>query len=204
MKKKNEVTPAATEPQVDNMITLKSRALVSSAASHSARRAVRTSRPCGGTVPSDSVLMPCSATIKNVTMATNYDGCTSYVDFRMREWGMDGQPRRIQTIVRRVLNEMEPAALLFLKDPRFEVMVLPGEHFAVWPYFTINRRRCIVKEAVALGLPPKDETRVLLVLGARSFEKEPVELLADYLRDGLGHVLLYLRAPKARTTAVTP
>jgi hypothetical protein len=29
MKKKNELTPAATEPQADNMITLKSRALVS-------------------------------------------------------------------------------------------------------------------------------------------------------------------------------
>jgi len=128
---------------------------------------------------------------------TNYDGCTSYVDFRMREWGMDEQPRRIQTIVRRVLNEMEPAALVFLKDPRFEVMVLPGEQFAVGPYFTIHRRRCIVKEATALGLPPKDETRVLLVLGARSFEKEPVERLADYLRDGLGHVLLYLHEPKA-------
>jgi hypothetical protein len=125
------------------------------------------------------------------------NGNKFYVDVRMKEWGMDEQPRRIQTIVRRVLNEMEAGALVFLKDPRFEVMVLPGEQFAVWPYFTINRRRCIVKEAIALGLPPKDETRILLVLGARSFEKEPVELLADYLRDGLGHVLLYLRSPKA-------
>ena len=139
----------------------------------------------------------CSATIMGVTMATTYHGCASYVDFRMREWGIDGQPRRIQTIVRRVLNEMEPEALLFLKDPRFEVMVLPGQQFTVWPYFPINRRRCIVQEAIALGLPPKDETRVLLVLGARNFEKEPAEWLANCLRDGLGHVLLYLRAPKA-------
>jgi hypothetical protein len=137
-------------------------------------------------------------------MATNYHGCTSYVDFRMREWGMDGQPRRIQATVRRVLNEMEPEALLFLKDPRFEVMVLPGEQFTVWPYFPINRRRCIVKEAIALGLPPKDETRVLLVLGLEVLRKNRRNgwRTASGMASGMSCYICVL--PRRRTTAVTP
>jgi hypothetical protein len=43
----------------------------------------------------------------------------TYVDFRMNEWGC------VQSSVRRVLNELDAEPLLALKDPRFEVMILP-------------------------------------------------------------------------------
>ncbi len=49
---------------------------------------------------------------------------TFYVGLRMQEWGMGEQSRRIQSSVRRVLNELTGEALLFLKDPRLEVKVL--------------------------------------------------------------------------------
>jgi hypothetical protein len=61
----------------------------------------------------------------------------TYTDFRMQEWRMGEQSRRIQTCVRKVLNELHPCALLFLKDPRFEVMVVPDHERTVWAYFPV-------------------------------------------------------------------
>jgi hypothetical protein len=63
----------------------------------------------------------------------------TYVDFRMAEWRMGEQPRRIQRSVRRVLTELHPTSLLMLKDPRMEVMVLPAEECNAWAYFPIRR-----------------------------------------------------------------
>jgi len=64
---------------------------------------------------------------------------------------------------------------------------------SVWAYFPIHRKR-----TVAQLFPPKPETRVLLVFGPPKAKGETVRFFEDALRDHLGHVLLYLRSPKAR------
>jgi hypothetical protein len=125
------------------------------------------------------------------------NGNKFYVDVRMKEWGMDEQARRIQTSVRRVLSELDAEALLSLKDPRLEVVVmpdvgLPGAELSVWASFPVHRRRIISRE-----LGPKPQTRVLLVFYPPSIKKHPRGFFEDYLRDALGHVLLYLRSPRA-------
>ena len=119
--------------------------------------------------------------------------CVFYVDARMNEWRMSEQPRRVRACVRRVMNELHATALLTLKDPRFEVRVLPEDVFSVWAYFPVHRRRSVAKR-----LHPKPETRILLVLSTAHLEKQPMRQSEDELRDHLGHTLLYLRNPKAR------
>jgi hypothetical protein len=103
---------------------------------------------------------------------------------------MAEQSPRLQTSVRKVLREVDPGALICLKDPRFEVMVAPApeEHFEVRAYFPVHRRRIIARE-----LHTKPQTRVLLVFSGNFADRTFFE---DCLRDHLGHVLLYLRAPK--------
>jgi hypothetical protein len=46
-------------------------------------------------------------------------------------------------------------------------------------------------------LLPRSDTRVLLVFGTASFERDKRKFFEECLRDHLGHVLLYLRSPKA-------
>ena len=70
---------------------------------------------------------------------------------------MDDQPRRIQSCVRKILNELSAEALLLLKDSRLEVMLRPEGDFSVWAYFPVHQRRLIAK-----ALRPKPQTRVLL------------------------------------------
>ncbi len=140
---------------------------------------------------------------------------TFYVGLRMQEWGMGEQSRRIQSSVRRVLNELTGEALLFLKDPRLEVKVLSDADLqrvaedgglrtsdgwkghpslmighSVWAYFPIGY--------IGRLLYPKPETCALLVFSAPQAKREQGKLFEDRLRDHLGHVLLYLRSPKAR------
>lgn len=113
-------------------------------------------------------------------------------DLRMKEWGVCEQSRPFQASVRRVLSELHPEALLSLKDPKLEVRIVPDEGHSVWAYFPVHRRRWIARE-----LRPKPETRVLLVFSTAGFRTEPAKMFQDRLRDHLGHVLLYLRSPKA-------
>ena len=107
---------------------------------------------------------------------------------------MNEQPRRIQACVRKVLNELPPEALLRLKDPRLEVKVLAENDFiSAWAYFPVHRRRCIARMCST-----RPETRVLLVFSTPVAQKESRKVFEDHIRDHLGHVLLYLRNPKAR------
>jgi hypothetical protein len=152
----------------------------------------------------------------------------TYVDGLMNEWQMDEKPRRLQACVRKVLGELSCEALLFLKHPSFEVLVLLEAEHAAWAYFPFSAKRLIGYELkhrkrvwtteatrrsylrnpsshipiwrrlIAQQAQPKRQTRVLLVLSATDFTKEPVRKLEGYLRDHLGHVLLYLRSPMAR------
>jgi len=128
----------------------------------------------------------------------------AYVSFLMQKWGMGKQSRPVQTCVRRVLNQLNDGPLLALRDPRLEVMVRPDERRPVWAYFPIHRKRTVVRR-----VQPRAGTRVLLLFGAAAFEEdlglfhhETGLTLAKTLEWGLahtlGHVLLYLRAPRGR------
>src|ERR1039457_3446524 len=78
----------------------------------------------------------------------------AYVDFRMHEWRMGEQSPRIQASVRKVLSELDPEALLSLKDPKLEVVVLPDDEHGVWASFPIHPR-------LPLCLPPADVMKAL-------------------------------------------
>jgi hypothetical protein len=47
-------------------------------------------------------------------------------------------------------------------------------------------------------LCPKNGTRAMLVMSTAGFAKEPPEALENYLRQDLGHILLFLRSRTAR------
>jgi hypothetical protein len=111
----------------------------------------------------------------------------------MQEWRMGKASDRIRASVRRVLEELECEALLFLRgEPKLEVMVRPKANFNVWAYFPVYKKRWIAQQC-----EPKPSTRVLLLFGEEQCEEEGAEALEDHLRDHLGHTLLYLRSPKA-------
>ena len=121
----------------------------------------------------------------------------SYADVLMQEWGMAEQSGRLQASFETVLSELTGEACLLLRDTRLEVAVLPrsitGAWDSVWAFFPIHRRRLVARR-----LKPKPETRILLVICPATAETEPSEAFEVYLRDHIGHVLLYLRDPKAR------
>jgi hypothetical protein len=111
----------------------------------------------------------------------------------MKEWGFDKQTAALQRSVRKVLNELESAALVFLNEPRFEVVVTPNNGFAAWAYFPVHRNRLVSRE---YNLKP--ETRVLLEISTPAFAYSGTGFFENCLRDALGHSLLYLRNPKAQ------
>jgi hypothetical protein len=120
---------------------------------------------------------------------------TSYSDLLLDEWGVDKQSLSLKACVRRVLSELSIDAHLTLRrEPRLQVVILPESvpGFRVWSYFPIYERRSIVQQLADIGISTRPSTRVLLVISETLSEDE-----ADYLRDGLGHVLLYLRSPRA-------
>ena len=59
-------------------------------------------------------------------------------------------------------------------------------------------RLFLCRRLIALGMPPKPQTLVLLVFSTADAEKERRGIFEEQLRDHLGHVLLYLRSPSAR------
>jgi hypothetical protein len=106
-------------------------------------------------------------------------------------------------------------------------VVAAEENHSIWAYFPVRRLTASkeqplakIRETIA-GLPlplsernreramrlfgqlivqvlqPKPRTRVLLVFSTACAESEPRRAFEQQLRDHLGHVLLYLREPKA-------
>jgi hypothetical protein len=110
-----------------------------------------------------------------------------YIDFRV-EWGIGEQPRRLQACLRNTLGELSAQALLILKDQQLEMMVLPEAGFRAWAYFPVRRGGPIAK-----ALRPKPQTRVLLLLSAADFAKEPLRTLQAFLRAEFNYVLIYLQ-----------
>ena len=118
----------------------------------------------------------------------------SYVDLLMAEWGLQRYSHRLQTCMRRVLRELTPESQLVLRrEPKLQVEVVPESTESVWAYFPVHRRRFIVTR---LKLKLKPTARVLLVISEKHTDSDIQ--FTDYLRDHLGHVLLYLRSPRSR------
>ena len=115
-----------------------------------------------------------------------------YIDSLMQDWGLHGDTGRISRCVRKVLSELCAGAHLVLRDSRLEVRVVDEHHYTVWAYFPVHQRRWIAKD-----LRPKLSTRVLLVFSRTLVAKEKTNVFEDQLRHHFGHVLLYLRAPRA-------
>ena len=148
----------------------------------------------------------------------------SSLDLLMDEWRASKWPPRIQRCVRRVLNELCAQSILVLRrEPRLEVMVRPEAEHSVWAYFPMHPElqtprqatpkpssmadfRRVLRAATdelyrrrlaAQKYKPKPATRVLLVLSEKHFAEQSIRKSEDQLRDHFGHVLLYLRDPKA-------
>jgi hypothetical protein len=101
--------------------------------------------------------------------------------------------------MRRVLGELTAEGQLFLEGhPFLEVLVRPSAAFSVWAYFSVHRRRSVVRELATEGIPLKPTTRVLLLIGEEQVLRQPDSLTEAELRDHIGHALLYLRRPRAR------
>ena len=117
----------------------------------------------------------------------------------MAEWRIPVAEHAFYRSIRRVLDELDPTGLTRLNDPAFEVMVLRKADTriwspcSVWAYFPVHRRRWITKK-----LNPRPATRMLLVFGMENFEEEKPAEFEWRLRDHIGHVLLYLRSPRAK------
>jgi hypothetical protein len=118
----------------------------------------------------------------------------TYADLLVMEWGIDKCSPKLKRAMYNVLTELVAEAQLFLRrNPKLQVAVVDSEkHFSVWAYFPVHRRRLIAK-AVQL----KPSARVLLVISKPRVEKQPRKTTEAELRDHFGHVLLYLRDPKA-------
>jgi hypothetical protein len=85
-----------------------------------------------------------------------------------------------------VLSELCPEAHLMLHNPKLQVVIHTDAGFGIWASFPVHKTRVLCKEQ----LP---ETRVLLRIDTDLTEED-----ADFVRDHIGHVLLYLRKPRAK------
>jgi hypothetical protein len=120
-------------------------------------------------------------------------GSAFYADLLLREWEIPFDSR-IENCLRQVLEEMQPSAQLFLRnEPKLQVLAHPDALHSVWAYFPIHNQRIIVSR---LNIEVKPSARVLLLL--RTEDTDSDSEFMDYLRDHLGHVLLYLRSPRLR------
>lgn len=119
-----------------------------------------------------------------------------YVDRLIAEWDLEKHSAKLQGCLRRVLRELAVESQLVLsKEPKLQVEVLPGGGHSVWAYFPVHRRRHVVR---ALEIQLKPTARVLLLISETRVREVSESQFTDYLRDHLGHVLLYLRSPRAR------
>lgn len=118
-----------------------------------------------------------------------------YVNLLIEEWGISGYPR-LCSAIRSVLLELNTEAQLTLRrEARLQVVVLPDAGFSVWAYFPVHRRRRVIRDH-AIQLKPG--ARILLLIDKARIEAQSRTTTKAELRDHLGHILLYLRSPKAR------
>jgi hypothetical protein len=117
---------------------------------------------------------------------------TTYLDMLLDEWCVNNSPR-FKACIRDVLGELSSEAHhILLRAPPLQVTIQPKFGLGVWAYFPVHKRRIIVRQLADDGFSLRAVSRVLLVISENLSEKD-----ADNLRDHLGHVLLYLRQPRA-------
>jgi hypothetical protein len=120
----------------------------------------------------------------------------AYPDLLMAEWGLDRWHGKLQRCLRRVLGELVTEAHLVLRrNPKLQVALSDSAPFSVWAYFPIHRRRTILSSC-SISLVPG--ARTMLLINPTIVESQPHRQNCNQLRDHLGHLLLYLRDPKAR------
>lgn len=108
--------------------------------------------------------------------------------------GVQTSPRKLTTCFRTVLQELPGGGLLLLRDSRLQIAVLPYflDDKVAHAYFPVHRRRRISKL-----VDVRSTTRVLLAISASAAESLPSRDTEEALRHQIGHVLLYLRQPRA-------
>jgi len=118
----------------------------------------------------------------------------NYLDMLLDEWDVGQQPPAFKACIRGVLGELGPSAhLILLRAPSLQVTIRPDADYIVWAYFPVHRHRLIVRRLVDDGFLLRADSRVLLVISENLSDED-----ADHMRDHLGHVLLYLRHPRAK------
>jgi hypothetical protein len=120
----------------------------------------------------------------------------NYISLLLDEWGADKHSPRFKACLRRVLSELGPDAHGFLRrHPKLQVAILPkaSVDYCAWAYFPVHKQRQIVRYLAMIGVPVRPEVGVLLVISEQLAGRD-----VCHLRDHLGHVLLYLREPRAK------
>ena len=117
------------------------------------------------------------------------------VEFLIGEWGIEKRSIRLQACMRQVLGELAGEAQMALRDSRLQVAIFPEAPDSAWAYFPIHQKRRIVRD---FKIDLNQTARVLLIISEKHFNEQASRTSNCDLRDHLGHVLLYLRSPKAQ------
>lgn len=120
----------------------------------------------------------------------------SMADATLRWLSVESDSPKVLRCLRTVVAEMPAWAQLTLRDRRLQVAVLP-DNSSVWAYFPMYRQRRIARH-VRKYTRVKATTRIILVIGSATVQIRSVDQTLVELRHHIGHVLLYLRAPRAQ------
>lgn len=122
----------------------------------------------------------------NCAKRTNYDAVADQIG----RWKLT-KTHKVTKCLDRLLRTMVIEGVYMLRDPRLQVVVLPGN--MIWAYFPIHRRRWIV------GKPPhvpEPEVKVMMVIGEDCVRDQPLTTTMAEVAHHFGHVLCYLQRPK--------
>ena len=117
----------------------------------------------------------------------------NYLDMLLDEWGVNEHSPGFKARIRGVLGELCTSAHLLLRATSLQVVIRPEAAFSVWAYFPAHKLRAIVRRLAEDGFSLRADTRVLLVISEKLSDED-----AEYMRDHIGHVLLYLQRPRAK------
>jgi hypothetical protein len=122
----------------------------------------------------------------NRAKRTNYD----IVADQIGRWKLT-KTHKVTKCLDLLLRTMVIEGVYILRDPRLQVVVLPGH--MIWAYFPIHRRRWIVGK---LPHVPEREVKVMMVIGEDCVRDQPLTTTMAELAHHFGHVLCYLQRPK--------
>jgi hypothetical protein len=94
-------------------------------------------------------------------------------------------------------QEMAASGITFNREIASQMTVQVLAERAYGNAHAVRQADELERVRIVRELLPRSATRVLLVFGVANFERDKRKHFEDCLRDHLGHVLLYLRDPKA-------